>query len=54
MARKLYEYMAPAQAGLKLLESEDGKDLFMAGLFIQGDTKNQNGRVYPKVKLNVL
>ena len=51
MARKLYEYMAPAQAGLKLLESEDGKDLFMAGLFIQGDTKNQNGRVYPKSEI---
>ena len=43
--------MAPAQAGLKLLESEDGKDLFMAGLFIQGDTKNQNGRVYPKSEI---
>jgi hypothetical protein len=43
--------MAPAQAGLKLLESEDGKDLFMAGLFIQCDTKNQNGRVYPKSEI---
>jgi hypothetical protein len=30
------------------MESQDGKDLFMAGLFIQGDVKNQNGRVYPK------
>jgi hypothetical protein len=30
------------------MESSDGKDLFMAGLFIQGDVKNQNGRVYPK------
>jgi len=48
MARKLYEYMAADHAGLKLMESEDGKDLFMAGLFIQGDVQNQNGRVYPK------
>ena len=48
MARKLYEYMAADQAGLKLMESEDGKELFMAGLFIQGDVQNQNGRVYPK------
>jgi hypothetical protein len=48
MARKLYEYMAADHAGLKLMESEDGRDLFMAGLFIQGDVKNQNGRVYPK------
>ena len=30
------------------MESQDGKDLFMQGLFIQGDVKNQNGRVYPK------
>ena len=48
MARKLYEYMAADHAGLKLMESEDGKELFMAGLFIQGDVQNQNGRVYPK------
>jgi hypothetical protein len=51
MARKLYEYMAPDFAGLKLMESEDGKDLFMHGLFIQGDVKNQNGRVYPKSEI---
>lgn len=48
MARKLYEFMAADHAGLKLMESEDGKELFMAGLFIQGDVKNQNGRIYPK------
>lgn len=48
MARKLYEYMAADLAGLKLMESEDGKELFMSGLFIQGDVQNQNGRVYPK------
>lgn len=51
MARKLYEYMAADHAGLKLMESEDGKDLFMAGLFIQGDVQNQNGRVYPKSEI---
>jgi hypothetical protein len=48
MARKLYEYMAADHAGLMLTESSDGKELFMSGLFIQGDVKNQNGRVYPK------
>ena len=51
MARKLYEYMAAEQAGLKLMESEDGKDLFMSGLFIQGETKNHNGRVYPREEI---
>lgn len=52
MARKLYEYMGADQAGLRLLESEDGKDLVMAGLFIQGEVKNQNGRVYPREEIH--
>jgi len=46
--RKLYEYMSPEQSGISIMEANDGKDLFMQGLFIQGDVKNQNGRVYPK------
>ena len=46
--RKLYEYMSPEQSRVQITESQDGKDLFMSGLFIQGDVKNQNGRVYPK------
>ena len=46
--RKLYEYISPEQSKIQLLEANDGKDLFMSGLFIQGDVKNQNGRVYPK------
>jgi cell fate (sporulation/competence/biofilm development) regulator YlbF (YheA/YmcA/DUF963 family) len=49
--RKLYEYMSPDAAKVQIMESEDGKDLFMAGLFIQGDVKNQNGRVYPKQEI---
>ena len=48
MARKLYEFIAPAQAGLSLMESENGKDLFLSGLFIQGVVENQNGRIYPR------
>ena len=51
MARKIYEYLSPEQSGIKIFESENstgGKDLCMQGLFIQGDVKNQNGRIYPK------
>jgi len=48
MARDLYEYMSPEAANVQIMEGADGKELFMAGLFIQGDVKNQNGRVYPK------
>lgn len=40
--------MSPEAAHVQIMESQDGKDLFMAGLFIQGDVQNQNGRVYPK------
>tara|TARA_B100000963_G_scaffold359619_2_gene387451 strand:- start:7618 stop:8226 length:609 start_codon:yes stop_codon:yes gene_type:complete len=40
--------MSPEQSQIQLMESNDGKDLYMQGLFIQGDVKNQNGRVYPK------
>jgi hypothetical protein len=46
--RKLYEYLDPGHAGIAISESKDGKELVMSGLFIQGDTKNQNGRVYPQ------
>lgn len=48
MARKLYEYLGPEHNKVELFESQDGKELFMQGLFIQGDVKNQNGRVYPQ------
>jgi len=48
MANKLYEYLSPELSKVQISESKDGKDLFMAGLFIQGDVKNQNGRIYPK------
>lgn len=51
MARKLYEFMNAEAGGFKLLESDDGKDLYMHGLFIQGDVKNQNGRVYPRTEI---
>lgn len=50
-ARKLYEYIAPDQGGIHITEGTNGKDIFMQGLFIQGDVKNQNGRVYPKTEI---
>jgi len=46
--RQLYEYISPDVSRVQITESEDGKDLYMAGLFIQGDVKNQNGRIYPR------
>jgi len=49
--RQLYEYISPEQSKVQLVESPDGKELFMQGLFIQGDVKNQNGRVYPRTEI---
>jgi hypothetical protein len=51
MANKLYEYLSFDRAHVQLLEEDNkvtgGKDLCMKGIFIQGDVKNQNQRVYP-------
>ena len=51
MSNKLYEFTSFEDANIKLTEQvgTDGstKDLFMQGLFIQGDVRNHNQRVYP-------
>jgi hypothetical protein len=47
MSRKLYEFVSQDKGKILLSESTDGKDLYMSGLFIQGNVKNQNGRIYP-------
>ena len=52
MPNKLYEFMSYDNAELILEHSEDGKDLYMKGVFIQGDVKNQNQRVYPITEIN--
>lgn len=52
MSNKLYEYMSFDRAGIVLERTSDGKDLFMKGIFIQGNVKNQNQRVYPLNEIN--
>ncbi len=51
MANKLYEYLSFDRAHVQLLEEDNkmtgNKDLCMKGIFIQGDVRNQNQRVYP-------
>lgn len=50
MSRSLYEYMSYDNARAVLEESVNSKgerDLYMKGIFIQADLKNQNQRVYP-------
>jgi hypothetical protein len=50
MFKPLREVMLPSVASITT-ESRDngqgGKDLYMKGIFIQGDKRNQNQRVYP-------
>lgn len=38
--------MTFGQAGI-IRESDDSKNLYLKGCFIQGDVRNQNGRIYP-------
>jgi len=55
MANKLYEYLSFDRAHVQLLEEDNktgGKDLCMKGIFIQGDVRNQNQRVYPVREIN--
>lgn len=51
MANKLYEFLSFDRAHAELFEEENKrtgkKDLCMKGIFIQGDVRNQNQRVYP-------
>jgi hypothetical protein len=43
----LKENLTYGQAKIITEASQDGKDLFMQGIFVQGDKRNQNQRVYP-------
>ena len=45
----LYEYINPSQTGMTINESVDErgtKSLYMEGIFIEGDVRNANQRVY--------
>jgi len=43
----LQEYISPKQAHMITESSSDGKNMYMNGIFIQGDVRNANERVYP-------
>tara|TARA_B100000989_G_scaffold220330_1_gene168150 strand:+ start:92 stop:730 length:639 start_codon:yes stop_codon:yes gene_type:complete len=43
----LKEHLSYDQARIVTESSQDGKNLFMQGIFVQGDKRNQNQRVYP-------
>lgn len=47
MSNQLFEYFTPNRAELLVEKSQNGQDLFMKGIFVQADVRNQNQRVYP-------
>ena len=47
MMQTLIEKMSPSQAALVAERDNEGKDLYMKGIFIQGEKQNHNGRLYP-------
>ena len=52
MMQTLIETMSPSQAALVAERDSEGKDLYMKGIFIQGEKQNHNGRVYPLNEIN--
>lgn len=55
MSQVLIETIMPDIAGLRVQESSDSsnkKTYYMEGIFIQGDVKNHNGRVYPRGEID--
>lgn len=43
----LFEELKPAECQLIQESSQDGKNLWLSGIFMQADLKNRNGRNYP-------
>ena len=48
----LKENLTYAQAKIITESSQDGKSMYMEGIFVQGDKRNQNSRVYPVTEIS--
>jgi Prohead core protein serine protease len=48
----LIESLSFDQAKVETFKMNEGKDLYMKGLFIEGDTKNHNQRIYPRSEIS--
>lgn len=48
----LIERISAAGASFKMSEDTDGKKLFLEGIAMQSEIKNQNGRVYPRSEIS--
>lgn len=52
-AQILVEELAPSVCKLVTESSEDGKDAWLNGIFMQADIKNKNGRNYPLSEISM-
>jgi hypothetical protein len=48
----LIEELSPAQCHIVQESSSDGKNMWLAGVFMQADIKNRNNRVYPLAEIS--
>ena len=48
----LVEELSPTEANIIEESSQDGKDTWLSGIFMQAEIKNRNGRVYPISEIN--
>ena len=47
----LIEELTPTESNLICEASQDGKEMYLAGIFMQAELKNRNGRVYPLAEI---
>jgi len=47
----LVEELLPTEANIITESSQDGKNTWLSGIFMQADIKNRNGRVYPTTEI---
>lgn len=48
----LVEELNPVEANVVCESSQDGKDTWLSGIFMQADIKNRNGRLYPTTEIS--
>lgn len=48
----LFEELLPTEANIITESSQDGKNTYLSGIFMQADIKNRNGRLYPTTEIS--
>lgn len=48
----LVEELLPTEANIITESSQDGKNTYLSGIFMQADIKNRNGRLYPTTEIS--